>query len=89
MEAPSLLGFNLEQTFFGFKPKHRVQLHDKLFDLLWAGEDRFDWDTIYNLPLPIRRFWVTKINKEREEQAERASAALEKAQARNSRTKTP
>jgi hypothetical protein len=60
-----------------------------LFDLLWAGEGRFDWDTIYNLPLPIRRFWVTKINKEREEQAERASAALEKAQARNPRTKTP
>jgi hypothetical protein len=60
-----------------------------LFDLLWAGEGRFDWDTIYNLPLPIRRFWVTKINKEREEQADRAQAALEKAQARNPRTKKP
>ena len=51
MEAPSNLDFNLDQTFFGFKPEHQVQLHDQLFELLWAGEGRWDWDTIYNLPM--------------------------------------
>ena len=43
MEAPSFQGFNLEQTFFGFKPEHRVDLHDQLFNILWAGEGRWTW----------------------------------------------
>lgn len=89
MEAPSLLGFKLDQTFFGFKPKHQVELHDKLFDLLWAGDGRWDWDTIYNLPLPIRKFWIMKINKMRTEEMERQAEALEKAKNRSKRPKTP
>lgn len=89
MEAPSQLGFKLDQTFFGFKSKHQVELHDKLFDLLWAGDGRWDWDTIYNLPLPIRKFWIMKINKMRTEEMERQAEAIEKAKNRNKRTKTP
>ena len=41
MEAPSFQGFNLEQTFFGFKPEDRVDLHDQLFNMLWVGEGRW------------------------------------------------
>lgn len=63
MGAPSNLGFNLDQTFFGFNPKQRVQFHEQLFDLLWYGEGRWSWDDIYNLPIHIRRLWITKINK--------------------------
>ena len=72
MGAPSLLGFSLAQTFFGFKPEDQPQLHDQLYELLLAGEGCWDWDTIYNLPLHIRRFWITKINKKRSEEAARA-----------------
>ena len=88
-EAPLLPGFKLDQTFFGFKPKHQVELHDKLFDLLWAGDGRWDWDTIYNLPLPIRKFWIMKINKMRTEEMERQAEALEKAKNRSKQPKTP
>jgi hypothetical protein len=72
MGAPSKLGFKLEQTFFGFKPEHQVQFHDQLYELLLAGEGCWDWDTIYHLPLHIRKFWITKINKKRTEAAEQA-----------------
>jgi hypothetical protein len=30
--------------------------------LLWAGEGRWDWDTIYNLPLHIKRLWIKMVN---------------------------
>lgn len=80
MGAPSLPGFNLDQTFFGFKPEHQIQLHDQLYELLIAGEGRWDWDTIYNLPLHLRRFWVSKINKQRTEDAERAERMKEQSQ---------
>jgi len=62
-EAPLLPGFKLDSTFFGFKPEDRPKLHDNLFELLWAGEGRWDWHTIYNMPIFLRNFWVRKLNK--------------------------
>jgi len=53
----------LDQTFFGFNPTHQIQFHEQLFDLLWYGEGRWSWHDIYNLPIHIRRLWITKINK--------------------------
>ena len=55
-------GFNLGQTFFGFKPEHRGVLHENLWNLLWWGEGRWDWDTLYNLHIPLRTFWFRKMN---------------------------
>jgi hypothetical protein len=62
-EAPSKPGFALEQTFFGFKPEDRVKLHENIFDLIWWGDGRWDWDTIYHMPIHIRKFWIKKLNK--------------------------
>jgi hypothetical protein len=53
----------LDQTFFGFKPEDRVKLHENIFNLIWWGAGRWDWDTVYNMPVHIRKFWVKKINK--------------------------
>ena len=63
MGAPSPLGFRSDQTFFSFKAEDRPKLHDRLFDLIWAGEGRWDWDTIYNMPVFLRTFYIKKINK--------------------------
>ncbi len=62
MGAPSPVPFQLDQTFFGFKPSDRVTLHENIFRLLWYGEGRWDWDTIYNFPIFLRKFYVDKIN---------------------------
>lgn len=61
-EAPSHLNFSLDQTFFGFNPEDRKTLHSILFDLIWHGEGRWDWDTVYNMPVFLRKFWVQQIN---------------------------
>ena len=81
--------FNLAPTFFGFKPEHQVQLHDQLFELVWAGEGRWDWDTIYNLPIHLRKFWVTKINKSRSELNQNEETAKQAIKNRITRTKLP
>jgi len=73
MGALSLLAFALEQTFFGFKPEDRVRLHESIFNLIWWGDGRWDWDTVYNMPIFLRDFWIKKVNKiigEKEEAAE-------------------
>jgi hypothetical protein len=81
--------FNLAPTFFGFKPEHQVQLHDQLFELVWAGEGRWDWDTIYNLPIHLRKFWVTKLNKSRSELNQNEETAQQAIKNRITRTKLP
>jgi len=70
MGAPSRLGFNLDQTFFGFRAEHQIQLHSNLFDLLWAGEGRWSYNDIYHLPLHLRKFWISKIKKIRADETE-------------------
>lgn len=70
MEAPSTLGFNLDQTFFGFKPEDRVLLHDNLFNMIWHGEGRWDWDTLYNMPVFLRKRWMKHLIRILDERAE-------------------
>jgi hypothetical protein len=80
MGAPSKLPFKLEQTFFGFNPDDRVKLHDNIFNLIWHGDGRWDWDTIYHMPIFLRRFYikkVTKILEEREDAREKQREAIE------------
>jgi hypothetical protein len=62
MGAPSNPCFQLDLTFFGFDASYRVQLHDTIFNIIWFGEGRWDWDTVYNMPVFLRNFWIKKIN---------------------------
>ena len=62
-ETPSLQNFNLDQTFFGFNPEDRKILHGILFDLIWAGSGRWDWNTVYTLPVFLRRYWIDQLNR--------------------------
>ena len=82
MGAPSSPGFQLEQTFFGFKPEDRVALHESLFNLVWHGAGRWDWETLYNMPVYIRRFWIQKINKIVDDAEHRAAQQRSKQQAK-------
>lgn len=62
MGAPSKQCFQLGLIFFGFDASYRVQLQDTIFDMIWFGEGRWDWDTVYNMPVFLRNFWIKKIN---------------------------
>ena len=70
MVALSLLPFDLTPTFFGYKPEDSIELHNQLFDFIWMSDGRFDWNTVYHMPIFIRNFWIRKLN---HKLAERAS----------------
>lgn len=68
MGAPSLRGFAMDQTFLGYKASDKIKVHEQLFNLLWVGEGRWNFDDIYNLPLNIRSLWISKIKKIRSDE---------------------
>lgn len=76
-ETPLLPGFKLDQTFFGFNASYQVKLHENLFEIVWAGEGKWDWETIYNLPVRIRKLWVANINKKRVQESENTEEDLQ------------
>ena len=71
MEAPSLPHFNLDQTFFGFKPEDRVKLHENIFNIIWYAAGRLSWDDVYKMPIFLRNYYVKRINKMIEQENER------------------
>ena len=77
METPLLQGFKLDQTFFGFNAEYQVKLHENIFEIIWAGEGRWDWETVYNLPIRIRKLWVANINKKRVQESEETDQNIE------------
>jgi hypothetical protein len=85
MGAPSSPGFRLDQTFFGFKPQDRVKFHDSLFNMLWYGAGRWDWNTLYTMPVYLRRYWIRRIEKMIAEDAQRKSQQQSMAEARRKR----
>jgi len=84
MEAPSFLPFNLEQTFFGFKPEDRVKFHEGIFNLLWYANGKLAWDDIYHMPIFLRNYYVKRVNKMIEQENER----IEKSRAAAKTTKS-
>ena len=65
MRTPSLLDFELDPKFFGLNSAYQVALHEELFEIVWESGGRLDWNTLYNLPLHIKRLWIKKINQKR------------------------
>ena len=33
-----------------------------MWDLVWWGQGRWDWNTVYELPVPTRKFFIKKMN---------------------------
>lgn len=89
MEAPSRPCFQLEPTFFGFKPEDRVPNHENIFNLIWFGEGRWNWNDVYHMPIFLRNFWIQRCNeiKSDKEDAIRAAAQKRKSKSINLPTK--
>ena len=42
-------------TFFGLTPEYRAYLFSQIHDILFYGQGGYDYDTVYNMPLWLRR----------------------------------
>ena len=54
--------------FFGLTPQYRSILFSQLHDLVYHGGGGFIHSEIYNMPVWLRRFHITKINEHVEKQ---------------------
>ena len=58
-------------TFFGLTPEYRLYVFSQIHEIVFHGRGGYNWDTIYNMPIWLRRFTFEKIKefyeKEREE----------------------
>ena len=58
-------------TFFGLTLEYRLYFFSQIHEIVFHGKGGYDWDTIYSMPIWLRRFTFEKIRefyeKEREE----------------------
>lgn len=84
IESPS----QLVSTFFGLTsdqiPKFRRGLFKQIHEIVFHGKGGYDWDTVYNMPIWLRKFTFHEINNFYEKEAKE----MEKAQSKNKGTKT-
>ena len=52
-------------TFFGQPPENRAAIHEELFNIAYYGNG-FNHSELYNMPLPLRRFYAEKLIKAKE-----------------------
>ena len=55
-------------AFFGLTPQYRNILFGQLHDLVYHGGGGFIHSEVYNMPVWLRRFHITKINEHVEKQ---------------------
>tara|TARA_R110002110_G_scaffold332768_1_gene543727 strand:- start:2337 stop:2651 length:315 start_codon:yes stop_codon:yes gene_type:complete len=53
-------------TFFGLTPdtvpQSRSAIFTQIHEIVFHGKGGYDWETIYNMPIWLRRFTFNKIN---------------------------
>ena len=66
------LQFQLDLTFFGLTsdlaPQIRAKLFTQIHEIVFHGQGGYDWETIYNMPIWLRRFTFSKIKEYYDEQ---------------------
>lgn len=54
----SLLGL----TFFGLTPEYRKYVFSQIHDIVFHGNGGYDWHTVYNMPIWLRKFTISSLN---------------------------
>ena len=55
-------GLYLNTEFFGLNSKHSFHIQELIFNLIWYSNGKFDWNTLYHMPLHILRYFASRIN---------------------------
>jgi len=60
MEGETQLMFQLGLTFFGLTsktaPQFRKYVFDQIHEIVFHGKGGYDWGTVYNMPLWLRKY---------------------------------
>lgn len=71
---------HLDLTFFGLTseiaPQVRFSLFTQIHEIVFHGQGGYDWDTIYNMPIWLRKFTFNKIKEYYEKQNQKNNEDL-------------
>ena len=68
-------------TFFGQPPSNRAAIHEELFNIAYYGNG-FNHNELYNMPVPLRRFYAQKLIDAKNKESEIIEEARKKAKSR-------
>ena len=57
-------------TFFGLTPEYRLALFTQIHEIVFNGNGGYPWETVYNMPIWLRRFTFEKLREHYEKQKE-------------------
>ena len=53
--------FLLILTFFGLTQEYRLVLFTQIHEIVFHGQGGYDWNTVYNMPIWLRKFTFNKM----------------------------
>jgi len=74
--------------FFGLTSDYRIKLFSQIHDIVFHGKGGYDWHTVYNMPIWLRRFTFNKIQDYFNQQADKHEEVSNKVKERNIKTPT-
>ena len=69
--------FHSGLTFFGQPPENRAAIHEELFNIAYYGNG-FNHNELYNMPVPLRRFYAQKLVDAKQKEADEIKKVTEK-----------
>ena len=60
--------FHSGLAFFGQPPSNRAAIHEELFNIAYYGNG-FSHNELYNMPIPLRRFYAQKLVEAKQKEA--------------------
>ena len=64
--SKSLLGF----PFFGLSPEYRLSAFNQIHEICFYGQGGYTWETVYEMPLWLRRYTYNNVAKSTKEMHE-------------------
>ena len=80
--------------FFGLTPNHRGPIFNEIHEIVFHGQGGYDWNTVYNMPIWLRKFTFSKIksyydkvnNQENEDNVQKSISAMKSVGATKDKT---
>ena len=72
-------------TFFGLTQEYRLSLFKIIHEIVFSGNGGYDWNTVYNMPIWLRRFTFETLKEHYEKIAEEQNKAENTLQNKNSK----
>ena len=78
MEQNRRLQWKSLLSFFGLQPKHKKDIHEEIFQLIYYHKGGFTFDEVYNLPIYLRKFYLKRLEKQYQDENKEIDKAPKK-----------